>query len=249
MLAKCPACDSLNVRRSSLRPAEKSSTPRLRSPYRCRDCGERFWVISKRANYLAGLAGVVIVAGAFAWNVVGVPDDPRREQQRISASAELADVIKRAHSEDPVAEYKLARMYARGNGAELDKIKAQMWLERAARHGNADAQYELGLSLREGIGVVQDYEGAERWLRQAATGGHADAQYALGQMHRSGMGVPINNAKAYMWFNLAAAQDVAGAAAQRDVVLRLLTPAEVLEAQNEARGLSQTLGKQSAVAR
>jgi hypothetical protein len=249
MLAKCPACGSLNVRRSSIRPAEKTAAPRLRSPYRCRECGERFWVISKRANYLAGLAGVVIVAGAFAWNVVGVPDDPRREQTRANATAELADLMKRAHADDPVAEYKLSRMYARGNGVETDKKKAQMWLERAAQHGNSDAQYELGNALREGFGVVQDYERAVKWLQQAAMSGHADAQYSLAQMYRSGMGVPTDNAKAYVWFNLAAAHDVAGAAAQRDAVLRVLSPDEILEAQTEARRLSQATGKQSPVAR
>jgi hypothetical protein len=249
MLAKCPACNSLNIRRSSIRPAEKSATPRLRSPYRCRDCGERFWVISKRANYFAGLAGVVIVAGAFAWNMVGVPDDPRREQTRVNATAGLADLIKRAHSGDPAAEYKLSRMYARGDAVEADKIKAQTWLERAAQHGNSDAQYELGNALREGFGVVQDYERAAKWLRLAAMSGHADAQYALGQMYRSGMGVRSDNAKAYMWFNLAAANDVAGAAAQRDSVLRVLSPDEILAAQSEARGLSQTAGKLSPPAR
>jgi uncharacterized protein len=249
MLTKCPACNSLNVRRSSIRPAEKSETVRLRSPYRCRDCGERFWVISKRANYLAGLAGIVIVAGAFAWNMVGVPDDPRREQARVNATAELADLIKRAHNDDPVAEYKLSRMYARGNVIETDRTKAQEWLERAAQHGNSEAQYELGNALREGFGVVQDYERAVKWLRQAAMSGHADAQYALGLMYRNGMGVPNDNAKAYMWFNLAAANDVAGAAAQRDSVLRVLSTEEVLAAQSEARGLSQTAAKPSAPAR
>ena len=249
MLAKCPACNSLNVRRSTIRPAEKSATPRLRSPYRCRDCGERFWVISKRANYFAGLAGIVIVAGAFAWNIFGIPDDPRREQPRVNATAELGELIKRAHSDDPVAEYKLSRMYARGNAVEVDRTKAQTWLERAAQHGNSDAQYELGNAFREGFGVVQDYERAVKWLRLAAMSGHADAQYALGQMYRSGMGVPSDNAKAYMWFNLAAANDVAGAAAQRDSVLRVLSADEILAAQTEARGLSQTAGRQSAPAR
>jgi len=52
-----------------------------------------------------------------------------------------------------------------------------------------------------------------------------------------------------MWFNLAAAQDVAGAAAQRDAVLRVLTPDQVLEAQAEARRLSQSPAKRSAMAR
>lgn len=250
MFTKCPTCSSFNVRRSSILPSEASAKPRLRSPYRCRDCGERFWVISRRANYLASLAVFAIVAGIVAWNVVGAPDGPRHEPVRPTAGAgNYADTIERAERDDPVAEYKLSRMYAHGDGVESNKSQAQTWLERAAEHGNTDAQYELGNALREGFGVVQDYEGAAKWLQLAAVSGNGDAQYALGQMYRAGMGLSADNAKAYMWFNLAAAQDVAGAAAQRDAALRSLTPAQVLEAQAEARRLSQTRPKQSAMVR
>jgi TPR repeat protein len=240
MSTRCPACSSLNVRRSSIRPNEASGKPRLRSPYRCRDCGERFWVISKRANYLAILAAVTIIVATFAWNVAGVRDTPRQESQRPTLNPEgFAEMTKRAEHNDPVAEYNLSQMYARGEGVEANKKEAETWLERAAQHGNVNAQYELGNVLREGSGVVQDYAGAAKWLELAALSGHADAQYALGQMYRTGVGVPADNVRAYIWFNLAAAQNVAGATAQRDVLLRSLTPAQVLEAQTEARRLSQ----------
>jgi TPR repeat protein len=244
MFTKCPACGSLNVRRSTIHREERSANPRLRSPYRCRDCGERFWVLSKRANYAVGLGLVVLVAGAFVWNVVAVQDNSR-DQPRAEAIAEFTELMKRAESGDPGAEYQLSRIYARGNGALSDKKKAQGWLERAAQHGNNEAQYELGQALRDGAGVVQDYERAAKWLHQAAMSGNSDAQYALGQMYRAGMGVPADNAKSYMWFNLAAARDVPGAAAQRDTLLRLLSPTEILEAQTEARNLSQATAKQS----
>jgi hypothetical protein len=251
MFTKCPACSGSNVRRSTIRGSEASAKPRLRSPYRCRDCGERFWVISRRANYLVGLAIVASVAGTVAWNVGGAPQESRLDSERAKLNAgSFADTLTRAERDDPVAEYKLSRMYAGGTGVAGNKKAAQTWLERAARHGNVDAQYELGNALREGFGVVQDYEGAAKWLELAAVNGNADAQYALGQMHRSGMGVPADNAKAYVWFNLAAAQDVAGAIAQREAVLRVLTPSEVLEAQTEARRLSQEApAKQSSIVR
>jgi TPR repeat protein len=57
------------------------------------------------------------------------------------------------------------------------------------------------------------------------------------------VGLPADNVKAYVWFNLAAAQDVAGATVQRDLLLRALKPEQVLEAQAEARRLSQTTKK------
>jgi hypothetical protein len=248
MFTKCPACGSLNVRRSWIRKKEVSATPRLRSPYRCRDCGERFWIASRRANYLMGFAGLAIIAGAFAWNAAGGPDKARSGAERTAASVQaFEEASARAGRDDPGAEYRLSRMYARGEGVASDKALARSWLERAAQHGNAEAQYELGNALREGIGTIQDYELAARWLELAAASGNGNAQYALGQMYRAGMGVAVDNVKAYMWFNLAAAQDVAGAPAQRDALLRLLSPAEVLEAQAEARRLSQPPAKRSAM--
>jgi uncharacterized protein len=248
MFTKCPACSGSNVRRSTIRESEAWATPRLRSPYRCRDCGERFWVISRRTNYLVGLAVVASVAGTIAWNVAGVPQESRNDSERATLNAaSFADTRSRAERDNPVAEYKLSQMYAHGTGVARNKKEAQTWLERAAEHGNVEAQYVLGNALREGFGVVQDYEGAAKWLELAAMNGNADAQYALGQMYRAGMGVPADNTKAYVWFNLAAAQDVAGAIAQREALLRVLTPAQILEAQAEARRLSQLPAKQAAM--
>ena len=251
MFTKCPACGSLNVRRSSIRPVETSATPRLRSPYRCRECGERFWVMSRRASYyLALVVGVAAVAGTVAWNVGSVSHAPRQDPEHLASAAEsFASTRKLAESSDPVAEYRLAHMYANGDGVEGNKQQALVWLERAAELGNIEAQYEFGNALREGAGIVQDYERAAKWLQLAAEHGNADAQYALGQMYRGGMGLPTDNARAYMWFNLAAAQGVPGAAAQRDLVLRLLLPGEALEAQAEARRLSQIPSKQSGMVR
>jgi transposase-like protein len=47
MSRKCPNCRSLNVRRSS-HGKDASAQPLFRSPYRCRECGEKFWVISRK---------------------------------------------------------------------------------------------------------------------------------------------------------------------------------------------------------
>ena len=249
MLTRCPNCKSFNVRRSSVRALAASAKPRLRSPYRCRECGERFWVVSKRAYYLAGVAGVAMAAGAVAWSVVGAPDEPRQRPKPTALNEEsFAEAVKLAASNDSVAEYRLAHMYADTNGVGGSKKQALAWLERAAEHGNTEAQYEFGNALREGFGVVQDYERAAKWLQLAAEQGNPNAQYALGQMYRAGMGLPPDNARAYMWFNLAAAQEFAGAAAQRDVVLRLLSPVQVLESQAEARRLSDAPTIQPAIA-
>jgi len=193
--------------------------------------------------------GIAVAAGVIVWHVVGARDESRRDPKPAAALGALADAVKLAESNDPVAEYKLAHIYATADTLPGNKKQALAWLERAAAHGNIDAQYEFGHALREGDGVVQDYERAAKWLQLAAERGNADAQYGLAQMYRMGMGVPADNAKAYMWFNLAAAQELPGAAVQRDVVLRSLSPAQVLEAQADARRLNAAGTESSVTAR
>jgi hypothetical protein len=61
---RCPSCGSDNVRRSTVREYE-SGAHAFRSPYRCRECHHRFWVISRRARAGAAAAGAAI-AGAVA---------------------------------------------------------------------------------------------------------------------------------------------------------------------------------------
>src|SRR5271166_1517883 len=133
MFNRCPKCNSFDVRRSSVREAGASPKPTLRSPYRCRNCGERFWVISRRAYYLAGLIGVAVVAGVAAWFLVGAPDEPRRgSKPAASVTDSLPDAIKLAASNDPAAEYRLAHMYANASGVDGNKKEALTWLNRAA---------------------------------------------------------------------------------------------------------------------
>jgi TPR repeat protein len=213
----------------------------LLSPYRCRDCRERFWVASRNAYYLAGIAFVaLLLVGALAWTVgsttanratVAVPSAPDPER--------LADLAKLAEKGDSAAEYEIAMMYANGYGAPKNSTEARKWLALSAGHGNAGAQFELGLALRDGRGAIQDYRGALKWITTAAEAGHGEAQFALGVMYRLGTGTPVDNVKAYTWLNLAAAQGVDGASAVRDSVMTHLSQAEIVMAQAEARRMNE----------
>ena len=75
-------------------------------------------------------------------------------------------------------------------------------------------------------------------MQLAAEAGNGPAQLALGRMYRTGVGIAADNIKAYVWLNVAAAQGVPGAAAARDTVLPRLSPAELQEAQAQARRMS-----------
>jgi TPR repeat protein len=82
--------------------------------------------------------------------------------------------------------------------------------------------------------VPQDFTAAVSWYRAAAEQGFSDAQFNLGLMYRGGKGVPQDYVTADMWFNLAATgnQD---ALQERELVERLMTPAQIAEAQKLAR--------------
>ena len=81
----------------------------------------------------------------------------------------------------------------------------------------------------------RDYATALRLIRPLAEQGDANAQYNLGVFYDNGLGVPQDKVRAYMWLNLSAAQGREGAAAFRDLIARLMTHAQVAEAQKLAR--------------
>ena len=62
----CPACGGADVRRSFVRPSE-AKLHRIFSPYRCRECRHRFWVVSHRMRTVAAIA-----CSACLMGVVGV---------------------------------------------------------------------------------------------------------------------------------------------------------------------------------
>jgi uncharacterized protein len=244
MAKKCPKCGHLNARRSSTRAAKGWMQHLLLSPYRCRDCGERFWVLSRNTYTFGLVVCIAVLAGALAWNARTIADSVSADPEVAAPPGDgFAATAKLAETGDAAAEHELAVRYAHGYGVAKNEPEALVWLERAANHGDVTAQYELGIALREGRGVVQNYERAAAWITRAATSGHARAQLALGLMYRGGIGVPTDNMKAYVWLNLAAARGVETAAAYRDGMLGRLSPAEVAQAQDEARRMSEAQAK------
>ncbi len=108
-----------------------------------------------------------------------------------------------------------------------------------AEQGSARAQYNLAFMYDNGTGVPQDYAEAVRWFRKAAEQGVAKAQFGLALMYYNGLGVPQDYVQAHMWFNLAAAglppgEDRDSTVKGRDIVAKLMTPAQIAEAQRRA---------------
>ena len=133
------------------------------------------------------------------------------------------------------AQFNLGVMYDRGKGVPEDDVEAVRWYRLAAEQGDADAQSNLGVKYANGEGVPEDDVEAVRWYRLAAEQGYAGAQLYLGFMYAQGGGVPKDAVHAYAWLSIAAAQGDTNAKEAKELVTKLMTPAQITEAQKRSR--------------
>ena len=117
----------------------------------------------------------------------------------------------KAEKGDAVAQYKLGRCYAIGQGVATNEVEAVKWIRKAAEQNYAEAQNSLGFCYWSGQGVAKDYTEAVRWYRKAADQNYAPAQYCLGNCYYCGQGVATNEVEAVKWIRKAAEQNYAGA--------------------------------------
>ena len=91
----CPRCGSLEVRRASFRTREEKRLHVLRSPYRCKECGLRFWVISRKVRHLMIWAPVllapIIVAATIAFLMPARLPEPQPSAAPSSGASLLPD--------------------------------------------------------------------------------------------------------------------------------------------------------------
>jgi localization factor PodJL len=129
--------------------------------------------------------------------------------QRIAAgrSQEGVTLLRRAADRGfAMAQYRLAKLYERGEGVQTDLAVARQWTERAAASGNRRAMHDLGVYFARGEGAPLDEAAAFRWFRQAAELGVADSQYNLGVLYQQGRGVNASASEAMFWFLVASRQ-------------------------------------------
>ena len=134
-----------------------------------------------------------------------------------------------------VAQSALGFMYETSEGVPQDYAEAAKWYRLAAAQGDAFAQTRFGYMHEIGVGVARDFAAAAKLFRAAAEQGRAVAQNELGDMYSSGRGVPQDYVAAYMWLSLAAAQNDRAAALRRDRIAKLMTPAQIEQAQKLVR--------------
>lgn len=135
----------------------------------------------------------------------------------------------------PMAQYRLAKLYERGEGVPVDLVQARQWTERAAAAGNRRAMHDLGVYFARGEGAPLDEAAAFRWFRQAAELGVADSQYNLGVLYQQGRGVNPSASEALFWFLVAGRQGDTDAAERATSLESQLPAIQVQQARARAQ--------------
>lgn len=136
------------------------------------------------------------------------------------AGASVAALRYAAEGGEPLAQWKLGRMYADGDGVTRDDAKAYDYFSRIVDHFAeadpdprersmaANAFVAVGLYLRDGLSAAKiepDLDRAFDLFRYAATYfRNADAQYHLARMYLDGVGVKKDLRQSVNWLELAA---------------------------------------------
>jgi TPR repeat protein len=136
---------------------------------------------------------------------------------------------------DPLAHYRLGRMYALGLGVEKNIVIAFELFRKSALAGNDKAQYHLGKSYADGCDVKQDYHEAAKWYELAANQWNASAQNNLGILYLKGLGVIQDQIQAHMWFNIASSCGLDDAVVNRKKLSAEMSKSAIEEAQRLAR--------------
>lgn len=129
--------------------------------------------------------------------------------------ARAVQMLKDAASRGLVmAEYRLAKLYERGEGVPRDMAASRAWTEKAAIGGNRLAMHDLAVFYAEGDAGPQSYAAAVEWFRTASDLGLVDSQYNLAVLYEQGLGLSQDKAEAAYWF------EVAGRAGDQDASRR-----------------------------
>ena len=142
---------------------------------------------------------------------------------------------------NPEAAFALALLYQNGRGVGADSAAAAKWYRVAADQGVQEAQHNLGTLYYRGDGVAKDAAEAIRWWTRAAQQGYVRSQSSLARIYYEGDGVPADYVQAYKWATIAAARSDQDAALLLDALQPLMSPADITEAERQARAWKPAL--------
>ena len=116
-----------------------------------------------------------------------------------------------------------------------DYARARRIFARLADDGNINAQFNLAIMYERGLGVRSDIIRAIDLFKKAARQGDKVAPNHLGIIYSSGKGVLKDMVLAHAWFNIASAADNSEGWRNRERIEKLMTKAQIGEAEEIAR--------------
>ncbi|MEJ0025847.1 MAG: tetratricopeptide repeat protein [Rhizomicrobium sp.] len=134
----------------------------------------------------------------------------------------------------PVAQYRLARLYANGTGTARDDRRALHWYEAAALQGNRKAMHDLAVAYAQGRGTAKNPAEAARWFSRAAGYGYVDSEFDLAILYERGEGVPQSLLNAYKWYAVAGRQGDAESKARLEALQTQLNADDLAAARHAA---------------
>jgi len=126
--------------------------------------------------------------------------------ERGDFEAAMTEWLPLAEAGDAEAQYRIGRLYDRGEGVEESSRNALHWYKISAENGHKSGTYNLGHMYWHGAGLKRDRAKAVSWFRRAAERGHPKAQHYLGKAYEDGQGVEEDQERAVYWFERAARQ-------------------------------------------
>jgi len=121
--------------------------------------------------------------------------------------------LQAAEQGNPIAQLRVAMMYAKGDGVAVNLAAAGRWYKAAAAQGEPGAENLLGTIYEYGstpafaaYGIADNWDVAARLWQASAAQGWAPGEFSLGRAFQYGIGVPLNLESAIHWYEKAAAQ-------------------------------------------
>lgn len=109
------------------------------------------------------------------------------------------------------AQYRVGRLFGRGEGVKRSPRTASDWFRKAAEQEHSPARTTLAILLLAGEGVPQDSASAISLLLESIADGEPYAANALANSYMSGRGVPVDPERAYDLYRKALAKGVCAA--------------------------------------
>ncbi len=126
----------------------------------------------------------------------------------------------KAERGDIDAQFRLAFLYANGEGVAPDQAQASRWFHQATDKLDPGAQFNVGVMYFEGKLLPKDPVLAAYWFRKSAERGDSEAQFNLGLLYDGGLGLPADPVEAARWYRRAAEQGLKSAQINLAVMYR-----------------------------